>query len=404
VRARTFALLLTIALVACSTDAGTATTSPSADTSPAPTTTHAHVTTTLPGSSSSSSTSDAGNADLPAQLSADDLPVGAACALGTVSADGQTTFVMSGKLWAVDAEGAVSCLADLGGRNPSWISWSPDGDEVLVGPDTILRDDGTFVPTGYFPDNRALRWSAPTGKAFIAPNAQSGSLVWRNAHDSGERIDVSFMDRTTTAAYHPAGRHIAAAGTGSDGLGEGVFVASNRGANAQRVGQIDEGTVSDLAFEEDGNSIVFLHTHLDGTVEVHRYHLDLGFMEVVHASTDAPIASLVASPVDEGALAWSRVPSATTGDVWVQPNLTSTPFAVQDLPAGHATTPLSWLPRQRLVVAARTASSPLDAPYDVWQWSPNGTTHLIDGVSAAAARTAHGPYLELNIVQGSGFG
>jgi hypothetical protein len=40
----------------------------------------------------------------------------------------------------------------------------------------------------------------------------------------------------------------------------------------------------------------------------------------------------------------------------------------------------------------------------VWSWSGGSVRHLVDGVSAAGARTVHGPYLELNIIQGSGFG
>jgi hypothetical protein len=310
---------------------------------------------------------------------------------------------MNARLWAVDEAGTVSCLADLDGRNPSWISWSPDGDEVLVGPDTVLRNDGRFVSTGYFPDNRSLRWSYPTGKALIAPNAETGHLIWRNAHDSAERIDVSFAERTTTAAYHPAGKHIAAAGIGNDGAGEGVFIASNRGANMQRIGQIEAGEVSDLSFEENGNSIVFLHHHPDGLAEVHRYDLAAGFLESRASYPDATVADLVSSPVDQGAIAWSVTRSTVSSELMVEPDPTSGPLRAT-MPTERHAQPLSWLPDHRLLVAVHDVAPSPDAAFDLWQWSAGGTTHIIDGVSAAAARAVHGPYLELNIIVGSGFG
>jgi hypothetical protein len=323
--------------------------------------------------------------------------------MGDVPDGGQTTFVMNAKLWAVNAAGAVSCLADLEGRDPSWISWSPDGDEVLIGPDTVLRNDGQFVSTGYFPDNRSLRWSYPTGKALIAPNSETGHLIWRNAHDSAERIDVSFAERTTTAAYHPAGKHIAAAGIGSDGAGEGVFMASNRGANMQRLGQIEAGEVSDLSFEENGNSIVFLHHHPDGLAEVHRYDMSVGFLESRATYPDATLADLVSSPVDQGAIAWSVTRSTVSSELMVEPDPTSGPVQAT-MPTERHARPLSWLPDHRLLVAVHEVTLAPDAAFDLWQWSAGGTTHIIDGVSAAAARTVHGPYLELNIIVGSGFG
>jgi hypothetical protein len=397
---------LALALVACSTDSTAAPSTSAAestivDSTPSePTTTHAHTST----SASTVLVAEGQSVDdLPPQLSIADLSGDAPCVMGEVPVDGQTTFVTEGRLWALNSDGAVSCLADLDGRNPSWISWSPDGDEVLVGPDTVLRNDGQFVSTGYFPDNRSLRWSYPTGKALIAPNAETGHLIWRNAHDSAERIDVSFAERTTTAAYHPAGKHIAAAGIGSDGAGEGVFIASNRGANMQRIGQIEAGEVSDLSFEENGNSIVFLHHHPDGVDEVHRYDLAAGFLESIETYGDAGVADLVASPVDQGAIAWAVNRSTISGQLVVQTGPT-VPSARAAMPTEHLPRPLSWLPARRLLVASHAVGAAPDATFDLWQWSAGATTHVIDGVSAAAARTVHGPYLELNIILGSGFG
>ena len=402
---RVLPVLIALVLVACSTDA----------TDTAPTPAPSTIVTTVPESTAggttdppattdaATSTTEASIDGIPARYSTDDLPIDEPCEMSPMPADGQTTFVFDARLWAVDREGAFTCLADLEGRNPSWIQWSPDGDEVLVGPDVVLRNDGRFVETGYFPENRALRWSEPTGKALIAPNAQTGSLIWRNAHDSSERIDVSFMARTTAAVYHPAGKHIVAAGEGSDGLGEGIFLASNRGANPTRLGTIEHGDVTGLAFDANGESITFLHTHPDGTTEVHRYTLPFNQLDTLQAYTGETAGGLVTSAADPGAAAWVIGDSTAANRVELS---SPSSFGVvrMALPTESVFTPLSWLPGERLLVAVRPAGAPSDATADVWQWSNGQSARLIDGVQAAAARTPHAPYVELNIIVGSGFG
>jgi hypothetical protein len=398
-------VLLALALVACSTDATDATPTPVASTlaTTAPDST-AGANTDAPTTTAAVTTStDASIDDLPARYSTDDLPLDAPCAMTPVPAAGQTTFVFEARLWAVDELGAFTCLADLEGRNPSWIQWSPDGDEVLVGPDVVLRDDGRFVETGYFPENRALRWSEPTGKALIAPNAQTGALIWRNAHDSTERIDVSFMARTTTAVYHPAGKHIVAAGEGNDGLGEGIFLASNRGANPTRLGSIEHGQVTGLAFDATGESFTFLHTHPDGTTEVHRYTLPFNQLDTLQTYSGESATGLVSSAADNGAAAWV-VGDGTDANRVELSSPSSFGVVRMALPTESEFTPLSWLPGERLLVEARPTGAPDSAAGDVWQWSNGQSARIIDGVQAAAARTPRAPYLELSIIEGSGFG
>lgn|GEM_PF-3521194 len=400
-------VLLALSLVACASDAtDTAPTAPPSVAETAGTTSESTSTTSTDEPSTTDATTTSTEAsidDLPARYSTDDLPADSSCEMAPVPATGETTFVFEEKLWAVDETGGFACLADLEGRNPSWIQWSPDGDEVLIGPDLVLRNDGRFVETGYFPENRALRWSEPTGKALIAPNAQTGHLVWRNAHDSTERIDVSFMDRTTAAVYHPAGKHIVAAGTGSDGLGEGIFLASNRGANPTRLGSIEHGEVSGLAFDPTGDSFTFLHSHPDGTTEVHRYTLPFDQLDTLATYTGESATGLVTSAADNGAAAWV-VGHGTNANRVELSSPSSFGVVRMALPTESVFTPLSWLPGERLLVGARPAGGADDEAYDVWQWSNGQSARIIDGVQAAAARTPHSPYVELNIIPGSGFG
>jgi hypothetical protein len=340
-----------------------------------------------------------------AKFVASDLPSTGSCSLGSPPTGGQITFVVAGRLYAVGADGNVQCLADLEGRSPTWLSWSPDGDEVLIGPDLLLQADGTFSTTGYFADNTNVEWSAPTGKALIAPKAATGELIWRDAHEPTDRIDVSFADGVTSAAYHPAGKHIVAAGTGRDGLGPGVFVASNRGANAQRIGALDPGsTATEVAFDMSGDSVVFVHQHADGGSHVHRYVFSTGALLTLADLPDTTPTHLTVSPVDEGDVAWTQTYSTVNSSAHVL-LADATTDAVVNSPAGeHVSDPIGWLPAHRLLVDVRPVGTPTPGPFELWEWAPSGMTQVIAGVTAAAARTIHGPYNELTIIPGSGFG
>ncbi|CAB4880882.1 unannotated protein [freshwater metagenome] len=331
--------------------------------------------------------------------------------MGSPPADGQITFVVAGRLYAVSSDGAVQCLADLGGRSPTWLSWSPDGDEVLIGPDALLRADGTISATGYFADNTNVRWSAPTGKALLAPKATTGQLIWRNAHDSNDRIDVSFADGITSAAYHPAGKHIVAAGIGRDGLGPGVFVASNRGANAQRIGALEPGTTAtEVAFDMSGDSMVFVHRHADGGSHLHRFHFasptqgTLGYLETLADLPDVTPTHLVVSSVDEGDVAWTQAYSPANASTIVMLGGSTTTVSADSPEPDHIAESLGWLPGHRLLISSRSADPSAGAAFNLWEWSPTGMRSVLDGVSAAATRTMHGQYHEMTTVLGSGFG
>ena len=283
------------------------------------------------------------------------------------------------------------------------LSWSPDGDEVLVGPDALLQADGILSATSDFAANAAVGWSAPTGKALIAPDATTGHLIWRNAHDPTTRIDVSFVDSVTSAAYHPAGKLIVAAGMGRDGKGQGVFVASNRGANPRRIGQLEPGsTATEVAFDMSGNSIVFVHRHAGGVSHIHRY--------AFHGSTLLTLAHLHVTPthltvsqVDEGDVAWTQPNSLADSTTHVLLAGTTTAVVANPPEGEHVSDPIGWLPGHRLLVGSRPAGTPGSATFELWEWSKTGMSRVIDGVSAAATRTVHGPYVELTIIPGSGF-
>lgn len=312
--------------------------------------------------------------------------------------------MVASRLYAVGSDATVQCLADLQGLSPTWLQWSPDGDELLVGPDTLLRADGTFTSTGYFTDNINVRWSAPTGKALIAPKATTGQLIWRDAHDPANRIDVSFADNIVSTAYHPAGKHIAVSGTGRDGQGAGVFVASNRGANAQRIGTLEAGTTAtEVAFDMSGDSLVFVHQHADGSSHLHRAYLGRPGLMTLADLPDTTPTHLTVSPVDEGDVAWTQSYSSVNSSTHVLLG-DSTSAAVNSPDGDHISDPIGWLPGHRLLVNSRSPSLAPGSAFELWEWSPTGMNKVIDGVTAAAARSVHGQYNELTTILGSGFG
>ena len=398
-----------VLLVACASNTGTSSlqgsSSPSA-TSPGPRGSTASNGTSPSGSEAANlaTSTTTSSADLAPRFAAGDLPTTEACSLGAPSVEGQITFVVASRLYAVAADGTLRCLADLEGRSPTWLSWSPDGDELLVGPDLLLRTDATLSNTGYFADNTNVRWSAPTGKALLAPKASTGQLIWRNAHNSADRIDVSFADSITNAAYHPAGKHIAAAGIGRDGQGPGVFVASNRGANAQRIGQLEPGTTAtDVAFDMAGNSLVFIHKHADGGAQIHRYVFANNELLTL-ADLDVIPTDLTVSPIDDGDVAWRQTGPTQNSMARVLLAGADRAVTVNSTGGEHVTAPIGWLPGHRLLVSATSPGAASSEPFELWEWSPSKLSSVISGVTAAATRTIHGAYSELTIIPGSGFG
>lgn len=394
-----------VLLSACASSPRTSSPLPSLSPAPASSSTTSSPQASTPdtGSGTSVATSEIANA---ARFTLADVPSNGPCVLAPPSAAGQITFVIASRLYGVAADGTLQCLADLQGLSPTWLRWSPNGDELLVGPDTMLRADGSFASTGYFANNINLRWSSPTGKALIAPKAATGQLIWRDAHDSTNRIDVSFADNITSAAYHPAGKHIAVAGIGRDGQGPGVFVASNRGANAQRIGTLEAGTTAtEVAFDMTGDSLVFVHQHADGSSHLHRYTFANSTLLTLAELPDTTPTQLTVSPVDEGDVAWTQSYSTVNSSARLLLGDSTTTAVVANSPEGdHISDPIGWLPGHRLLVNSRSPAVAADGAFELWEWSPTGMSKVIDGVTAAAARSVHGQYNELTAILGSGFG
>ncbi len=331
----------------------------------------------------------ASNAQADAEALVAELPGVDACSLGATPAGGSITFSVDGVLYQTDTTGSATCLADLK-RTTNWLVWSPDGDEVLISPDLLLRNDGTITQTGFFSENRTVRWSAPQGLALIAPKSSTGELIWRDAHDSGKRIDVSFADQVSAAAYHPAGTHIIAAAVGRDNRGPGLFIANNRGETPLRLGEPDESATitTDITTDVGGDAVLYIHAHSDGSGDVHRFRLSTEQTDTLGEFKVVP-KYLEASTVEADDVAWHVPNTPSDSAVMIVSAALAEPLTVQP-ELDHISWPLGWLPGHRLLIASQTIGASADAPYDLWLWSTTGLQLVRRGVTAAAARTAHG--------------
>ena len=254
--------------------------------------------------------------------------------------------------------------------------------------------DGTrALPTGYLSSNSGVTWSYPTGKALIAPAVADSHLLWRTAGQPGTRTDISFLARTDVAAYHPAGKNIFAAGEASDGTA-GLYIASNRGANARLIAQLDDTKtrITEIGPDPSGSRVYFVHDHGNGTFHVHALDFPTLALTDVTTATE-PIAELTVGATANAAIAWRLGACSGLSRTQVANNAT-----VIDQPAVFAalsTEPVGWLDAQQLVLAARATGCA--GPSDLWIWNiaSSSATPLLSNVDHAAIRSVLPSFGEL---------
>jgi hypothetical protein len=320
------------------------------------------------------------------------LPTGA-CVFAPPTPAAEITFETGTRLYGINpGDGVTGCLTELTLDNVGPFQWSPAGDRVLLNSITVF--DGTqALPSGYFASNIRVRWSYPTGKALIAPAVADNHLLWRTAGQPETRTDISFLERTDIAAYHPAGRNIFAAGQAADGTA-GLFVASNRGENPRLIAELDEPTttITEIAPDPSGSRVYFVHDHHNGTFHIHALDMPALTLTDITAVTE-PIAKVTVGTTPGAALAW-RIGSCSG----LTRSQISNGTAVADQPAAFAaqsTEPVGWLDPQQLVLSVR--ANGCTGPSDLWIWNvaTAAATPLVTGVDNAAIRSVLTSFGEL---------
>jgi hypothetical protein len=318
---------------------------------------------------------------------------GGACVFSAPTGAAEVTFEVGSRLYSVTPGGApTSCLTELTLDNVGPLRWSPAGDRVLLNSVTVF-DGSQALPTGYLSTNTGVTWSYPTGKALIAPAVADQHLLWRTAGQPGTRTDISFLDRTDVAAYHPAGKNIFAAGQAGDGIA-GLYLASNRGANPRLIAQLDQpGTViSEIAPDPSGTRVYFMHDHRNGSFHIHALDFPgLILTDVVQAAE--PVAKLTVGTTGAGAVAWriGECAGLTRTQITGAAGATDQPAAFATL----STEPVGWLDPQQLVLSVRTTGC--SGPSDLWIWNvaTSAATPLVNGVDNVAIRSVLTSFGEL---------
>lgn len=320
------------------------------------------------------------------------LPAGA-CVFSPPVATAEVTFEIGTRLYSINpGSGTSGCLSELTLDNVGPLQWSPAGDRVLLNSVTVF--DGTqALPSGYFATNTRVSWSFPTGKALIAPAVADNHLLWRTAGQPETRTDISFLERTDVARYHPAGRNIFAAGQAADGTA-GLFLAGNRGENPRLIAQLDQPTtvITEIAADPSGSRVYFIHDHGNGTFHVHSLDLPALTLTDVTQVTE-PVARLTVGATAAAPIGWRL--GACNGLTRTQ---ISGAVGVVDQPAAFAalsTEPVGWLDGQQLVLSVRATGC--TGPSDLWIWniSTSAATPLITGVDNAAVRSVLTSFGEL---------
>jgi hypothetical protein len=320
------------------------------------------------------------------------LPAGA-CVFSAPGTTADVTFEIATRLYSMNpGSGTSSCLTELTLDNVGPFQWSPTGDRVLLNSVTVF--DGTqALPSGFFSTNTGVSWSYPTGKALIAPAVADNHLLWRTAGQPETRTDISFLERTDVARYHPAGRDIFAAGQAADGSA-GLFIAGNRGENPRLIAQLDQPAtlIPEIAADPSGSRVYFIHDHRNGTFHVHALDLPALTLTDVATATE-PIAKLAMGTTQSSSIAW-RI-GACSGLTRTQ---VGGPAGLVDQPAAFvalSTEPVGWIDAQQLVVSTRAGGCA--GPSDLWIWNvaTAAATPLVTGVDNAAVRAVLTSFGEL---------
>jgi hypothetical protein len=270
-----------------------------------------------------------------------------------------------------------------------------DGGRMLL-PGTDRVDDlRGSIPQG---------WSRPKGLAFLWTSPDHRKLFKIDAA-TGKRTDVTFLERTDEAIYHPAGEHIVAVGVDHE-HNYGVFLATNEGTEPQLlvVGE-DARRIFSLGFGPSG-SLFYAAEHPD-RYDVHRitftHSPDTGKVDATLQtmySTHDEITKIVSSPFSESdvAVQIGACESRTlVAHRFVNGIVMDRPQAIEKLDKGTrpmgdeldgmSTQPVGWLSSGHLLV--RAWDSGCSGPSSLYLWTKNGTRLLTNDAGPAAVRVSY---------------
>lgn len=312
----------------------------------------------------------------------EEFPVSGPCDLGTAAVDGEITVVVGGRLYGVAPEtGQTRCLVDS--VTSTDVSWGPQGDRLRLD-DRVLSPEGAVT----LPPATGYEWTAPTGKSVMLVDPVGVSKV---AVDGSGTENITFLETTDDAVYHPSGTRVLAVGTDPTGQ-YGMFMASNTGTDPVLLA-FDEGAVLTEPGWTGAGEPVFVAAHADGPWHIHKVVVtEDGFLDgPILEEGGFALDRLMASAHDPLLIAYRQSAAAAPGCL---SDGRATVIGV-DLPeplASLASEPAGWMPRERLLVLSYPGGC--DNPADLWLFSAGfcpgsvyGASLIATSVDGAAART-----------------
>jgi hypothetical protein len=298
----------------------------------------------------------------------------------------QVTFVLGSELYVARRSGSVArCILEI--PQPLDLDWGPQGDRVSFG--DLRRYEGDEV-VSLDDVAESVSWSRPTGRAIVY--VSEGRLMKVDAFGD-QPVDISFLADHDEVVYHPAGTHIAVAGTSEDGT-YGLWLATNVGKDSQllAIGE-DARRIFSLWFAHDGTTIYYAAEH-DDHYDVHS--LRLALQDEEGATRDAELGTLDSAPTEMGDVVVSEFDSEnvayTVGTCEEGKRTRVWDGDVTELGGeleGLSTEPVGWLPNGELLVLARQSGCEGDGT--LYAWRDGGATRLVPGVSAAGVRAVLPP-------------
>jgi len=283
-------VMVAVVAVACGDgDVAPDSESSSAEAAASPTTTVAPPTTTVaPPTTASPTTTVAPTTTAPPTEGPEPvLPMSADCTgLGEPPSGGELTFVAMDRLWQIEPDASITCLAEVP-DSAEMVAWSPRGDRVVFGDGRVLEAGGESRAPGGI-SGEVAGWTWPTGVRFLETD---GPALRKHEADGSGVIDISVVDHHEVVDYHPDGLHFAVFGTApvtfldfdEDGNETpsvfdqlGLFIVRNGDPEPHQLIHPEDAVITDAGFSADGTRLSFVAVH-DG-VEHHVHSFDLSLM------------------------------------------------------------------------------------------------------------------------------
>ena len=211
----------------------------------------------------------------------------------------EITFVLQGRLFAVDFGGTLRCLADVRIDKEivpvSNLRWSPQSDAALLDQGRVITmggggrsgGDASYDGADFsVPSGTALIW-AEEGRIALASTTREGFQILAGPVPADTAPEEEFV--VEGVVYHPDGLHLLVWGRdGATGRSRLLVTAENGTAPALLM-ESDSAVISDVVVTPDGATVLYVLSADDGR-ELRA--LDLEAATLVDESGDEPVRSL----------------------------------------------------------------------------------------------------------------